>query len=346
MTPAPIFAPGYVAQWVQVGNDIDGENPDDRSGNSVALSSNGAVVAIGAHGNDGGGSNAGHVRVYFNAGGGWVQRGSDLDGSDAGDRFGYSVSLSADGTILAVGAILANGVNGVDSGRVHVYQWISNTSWQPLGSTLDGAGANDWFGISLTLSDDGTILAVGGWRNDAGGSNAGHVRVFAWKGSDWTQRGNDLAGSSPNDNFGDSVSLSTDGSMLACGGDQPNDGPGYVRIYHWSGSAWQQQGSTLTSFSPNNHFGNSVSLSGNGSVVAVGAAIGNYVAVYRNDGTDWVQLGQTIVKVPVMNLDCQSPCPLMARQSSLAGLRMIPTAFPLVMPWCLGNHPNKKNGGN
>ena len=188
----------------------------------------------------------------------------------AGDRFGYSVSLSADGTILAVGAILANGVNGVDSGRVHLYQWISNTSWQPLGSTLYGAGANDWFGISLTLSDDGTILAVGGWRNDAGGSNAGHVRVFAWTGSDWTQRGNDLVGSSPNDNFGDSVSLSTDGSMLACGGDQPNDGPGYVRIYHWSGSAWQQQGSTLTGFSPNNHFGNSVSLSGDGSVVAVG----------------------------------------------------------------------------
>ena len=52
----------------------------------------------------------------------------------AGDRFGYSVSLSADGTILAVGAILANGVNGVVSGRVHVYQWISYTSWQPLGS--------------------------------------------------------------------------------------------------------------------------------------------------------------------------------------------------------------------
>ena len=148
----------HVAQWVQVGNDIDGESPDDLSGISVALSSNGTVVAIGAYLNDGGGSDAGHVRVYVNAGGGWEQRGSDLDGSAAGDQFGWSVSLSANGNILAVGARFANGINGV-SGRVHVFQWISNT-WQPLGSSLDGAAAGDEFGYSLALSDDGTILAV------------------------------------------------------------------------------------------------------------------------------------------------------------------------------------------
>ena len=47
VTPAPI-SPVPAAQWVQVGNDIDGENPGDQSGRSVALSSNGTVVAIGA----------------------------------------------------------------------------------------------------------------------------------------------------------------------------------------------------------------------------------------------------------------------------------------------------------
>ena len=291
MTPAPIFAPGHVAQWVQVGNDIDGENPGDFSGISVALSSNGAVVAIGAYGNDGGGRGAGHVRVYFNAGGGWEQRGSDFDGSAAGDWFGVSVSLSANGNILAVGARYADGVNGVNAGRVQVFQWTSNT-WQPLGSTLDGAGARDEFGNSLALSDDGTILAVGAWTNDGGGFDAGHVRVFAWTGTDWTQRGNDLLGSSPNDQFGDSVALSSDGSILACGGDQ--GGPGHVRVYHWSGSAWQQQGSTLMGFSSYDYFGESVSLSGDGSIVAVGAEEGNYAVVFRNDGTDWFQIGQTI----------------------------------------------------
>ena len=284
----------HVAQWVQVGNDIDGESPDDRSGFSVALSSDGAVLAIGANWNDGGGSNAGHVRVYFNAGRGWEQRGSDLDGSAAVDWFGLSVSLSADGNILAVGAILADGVNGVNSGQVHVFQWISNT-WQPLGSTLDGAVAGDQFGFPVALSDDGTILAVGAWLNDAGGSNAGHVRAFVWTGTEWSQRGNDLLGSSSGDRFGNSVSLASDGTILACGGNQRgNDGPGYVRIYHWSGLAWQQQGSALMGFSSNDVFGESVSLSGDGSIVAVGAVSGSYVVVFRNDGTDWVQIGQTI----------------------------------------------------
>ena len=294
VTPAPI-PPVQVSQWLQVGDDINGENPGDEWGHSVALSSNGAVLATGARLNDaGGGSDAGHVRVYTNTGGGWEQRGSDLDGSAAGDWFGWAVSLSADGTILAVGARLADGVNGVNSGRVYLYQWISST-WQPLGSTLDGAGAHDEFSYSLALSDNGTILAVGGRLNDAGGSNAGHVRVVEWTGTDWNQRGDDLLGSSPGDEFGESVALSSDGAIVACGADQDdNNGPGYVRIYRWSGSAWQQLGSTLMGFSPNDEFGESVSLSGDGSIVAVGARIGNSAVIYRNDGTDWVQIGQTI----------------------------------------------------
>ena len=282
----------HVAQWVQVGDDIDGENPGDWFSRSVALSSNGAVLAVGARWNDGGGRNAGHVRVYINAGEGWQQRGSDLDGFAAGDEFGLSTALSADGTILAVGARRADGENGVNSGRVHIYQWILST-WQPLGSTLDGAGARDEFGKSVALSDDGTILAVGAWLNDAGGTDAGHVRVFAWTGTDWNQRGNDLNGSSANDNFGGSVSLSSDGAIVACGADQSNnDGPGYARIYHWSGSAWQQQGSNLVGFSLNDGFGKFVSLSGNGSIIAVGTD--NYAGVFQNDGRHWVQIGQTI----------------------------------------------------
>ena len=49
--------------WSQVGNDIDGEASDDRSGFSVSIDSDGSHVAIGATGNDGAGSDAGHVRV-------------------------------------------------------------------------------------------------------------------------------------------------------------------------------------------------------------------------------------------------------------------------------------------
>ena len=48
----------------QLGSDIDGEASGDYSGHSVALSSDGMRVAIGAPDNDGNGNNAGQVRVY------------------------------------------------------------------------------------------------------------------------------------------------------------------------------------------------------------------------------------------------------------------------------------------
>ena len=92
--------------WTQLGSDIDGEAANDYSGHSVSLSSDGSVVAIGAFGNDGNGSNSGHTRIYQYANDSWSQLGSDIDGDAAGDRSGYSVSLSEDGTIVAIGAYL------------------------------------------------------------------------------------------------------------------------------------------------------------------------------------------------------------------------------------------------
>jgi hypothetical protein len=62
--------------WTQVGVDINGEAAGDGSGFSVSLSSDGAILAIGAHNNDGNGSASGHVRVYENLSGTWTQIGS------------------------------------------------------------------------------------------------------------------------------------------------------------------------------------------------------------------------------------------------------------------------------
>ncbi len=84
------------AQWAQLGMNIDGEADGDRSGHSVSLSADGNTVAIGAYLNAGGGLGRGHVRVYKNTGGTWVQQGADIDGEADGDRSGFSVSLSCD----------------------------------------------------------------------------------------------------------------------------------------------------------------------------------------------------------------------------------------------------------
>ena len=91
----PVLFTSLNAQ-TQVGIDIDGEAAVDRSGSSVSLSSDGLRVAIGATGNDGNGSNAGHVRIYEEVNGNWVQVGSDIDGEASLDESGWSVSLSSD----------------------------------------------------------------------------------------------------------------------------------------------------------------------------------------------------------------------------------------------------------
>ena len=95
------------------------------------------------------------------------------------------------------------------------------------------------------MSSDGTTLAVGAIYNDGTASGAGHVRVYSWNGSAWTQLGDDIYGEAANDGSGSSVSLSSDGNTVAIGAYR-NDGNGYnsglVRVYSWNGSAWTHLG--------------------------------------------------------------------------------------------------------
>ena len=110
----------------QIGSDIDGEAAGDYSGFSVSLSSDGTAVAIGAHLNDGNGADSGHVRVYEWNENAWQQKGADINGEAEGDRSGRSVSLSSDGTRVAVGADI-NSETGVDAGHVRVYSITTST---------------------------------------------------------------------------------------------------------------------------------------------------------------------------------------------------------------------------
>ena len=55
------------SDWLQLGADIDGEAKGDISGKSVAMSSDGTRIAIGAPFHDGSGANSGHIRVYDEA---------------------------------------------------------------------------------------------------------------------------------------------------------------------------------------------------------------------------------------------------------------------------------------
>ena len=88
----------------QLGTDLDGEATLDRLGSSVVLSADGNRLAAGAPGNDAAGDRAGHVRVYEWLNDAWMQFGADIDGEAALDNSGYSVSLSSNGNLVAIGA--------------------------------------------------------------------------------------------------------------------------------------------------------------------------------------------------------------------------------------------------
>ena len=162
----------------QLGSYIDGEAANDQSGYSVSLSSDGTIVAIGARDNDGtGSSNAGHTRIYQYSGGSWIQLGSDIDGEANDDLSGWSVSLSSDGTIVAIGARDNDGTGSrSNAGHTRIYQY-NGVSWSQLGNDIDGEAAGDYAGWSVSLSSDGTKVAIGAYRNGVNGINAVNNRV-------------------------------------------------------------------------------------------------------------------------------------------------------------------------
>jgi hypothetical protein len=218
--------------WTQLGADIDGEAAEDKSGHSVALSSDGTRLAVGVRFNDGTGTDAGHVRVFKESGGAWTKVGDDIDGEAAGDYFGWSVALSSDGTRLAVGAPQHDG-GGTDSGHVRVFDLVGGT-WTQVGGDIDGEAAGDQFGQSVALSSDGTRLAVGANAP----TDVGYARVFDLVGGTWTQVGGDLDGVAAEDLFGNYVALSSDGSRLAVGGNQNDSNgtyAGHVRVFDYDG---------------------------------------------------------------------------------------------------------------
>ena len=85
----------------------------------------------------------------------------------AGDNSGLSVSLSADGTKVAIGANKNDGT-GSNAGHVRIYNYTPSgtASWTQLGADIDGEASSDYSGHSVSLSADGTKVAIGAYAND------------------------------------------------------------------------------------------------------------------------------------------------------------------------------------
>jgi hypothetical protein len=99
-------------QWVQRGNPVPGGGSYHSVGTSVAMNTEGNVVAVGSPFNSAKGKTAGRVRVYRwdvdrvkggNPSPGWSLKGQELDGEE-GDTNGFSVHLTGKGHMITIGA--------------------------------------------------------------------------------------------------------------------------------------------------------------------------------------------------------------------------------------------------
>ena len=137
-----------------------------------------------------------------------VQVGDDIVGATNNEFSGSAISLSADGTRIAVGA---HGNSEVDfrTGYVRVFEW-NGEAWLRIGSAIYGEENQEFLGTAVALSADGNRLAVGASAHDGNGVASGRVQIYDWDGIDWVQVGNDIFGESSADRSGGAIALSAD----------------------------------------------------------------------------------------------------------------------------------------
>lgn len=291
----------------------------DEFGYAVAMSGDGNTVAVSAQGEDSGlagvqtdnsAAQAGAVYVFTREGGQWQQQ-AYLKAGNVGqdDQFGYDLSLSADGSVLAIGAPGEAGLaaanpadnSGPGAGAAYVHG-RNGSAWTQLAYLkASNAEAGDSFGSALALSGDGTTLAVGAWREasasvgvdadqaDNAALAAGAVYVFTQTGASWPQQAYLKASNAQTyDRFGMALSLSRDGNTLGVAamteqsaalgfdGDQADNSQaqaGAAYLFRRAGNAWAQQAYVkATNSGAGDLFGTSLALSGDAGTLAVGAS--------------------------------------------------------------------------
>ena len=279
--------------WMQIGEDIDGENKFDWSGASISLNSNGSIVAIGApYNNNENGLGAGHVRVYGNIENEWIQIGEDINGEDASDRCAY-VSINSAGNILVVGSSNYDPL-GIGRGNARVFEYIEGV-WKQIGDNIMGILPYSHSGQSVSISSDGSVIAIGAPNDGYVIWYYSNVRIFKNLSGNWVQIGDDIQAESIHNYSGRSISLNSDGSIVAIGADTNSDNEsysGHVRVYQNISGNWIQLGNDIDGRNDYEYFGRSVSLNSKGNILAIGA-VGSYsghVSIYQFLSGEWIQI--------------------------------------------------------
>ncbi len=165
-----------INDWVQVGNDIIGNQLNARAGTSVGINNDGEWIAIGAPRD--GINNQGSVTTYrYSSGSGWQQFGQTIYGVASSDMAGavHSIGISTFTDRMVIGSVGHNG-NAIQSGHSRIFGF-NGSSWVQFGQAISGVGQGDE-AASVSISDDGERFSIGAPNHDGVDINIGHVRVY------------------------------------------------------------------------------------------------------------------------------------------------------------------------
>merc|ERR1711933_138145 len=185
---------------------------------------------------------------------------------------GNAVSISSDGTKLAIASYNASTADyGDEGGIVNTYQYIPGTKkWEIYGQTLVGL-ENTHFGSSMSLSAKGDLLAVSQPSFNFGAlSNCGQVKIYRLSGNKWSKLGDNIVGQIGNQRLGTHVVLSGDGSRLFISGNF-----GHVKVFDITGNIYTENQYSITGSNPIT----SIASSYDGTYVALGRL--NSVTLYE-----------------------------------------------------------------
>lgn len=320
------------SQWTQIGQDLTGNLPYDFFGRSISMSSDGNTIAVGISGDDTSAISAGLVKVYQLTGGVWTQIGQDILGSASGNELGTAVSLSGDGTILAVGEPNSDS-NGTDAGLVRVFEYIGNV-WTQVGQDLIGEWHSNDSGAKIDLSNDGTIIAIASPGNIGDSVKFGQVEIYQNIAGTWTQMGQDLQAFTTFQGIPMEIDLSQDGMTVAIG--CPYNNPiaynsGEIFIYKYNGNVWLQAGQSLASNTAYDYWGFSLKLFSNGNAIAFGgrggtdALVKNYIKIYEYNSNSWSQTGADIIGdrgFPTVDISPDGEMLILGTHSSLVSTKL------------------------
>lgn len=295
---ANIFFTVAHAQFWQIRNaPIIGESPGSGFGSSVSLSSDGLTLAASGTSNSEAGANTGYTQVFTWNGASWVQKGTDIDGINAGEMSGVDIALSGDGNTVVIGIPYGDG-SWESIGKIRIYQW-NGIDWVLKGSEINGDPNDENFGNSVAINYDGSTISACTPRSHVAAPYAGVARVYYWDDNQWVQKGASFLGSEQGDEYGLDMEMDASGNRVIISSNK--DGNGQVFVYQWQDTSWVQVGQTLGPPSSVYNFGWSVDISATGQSIVVGAIqnisqplLAGKTFVFDLNANNWVQRGNAI----------------------------------------------------